>query len=205
MHRRHLSTLTLAGLLALGATAACGGDDAQVAASTTAIASVAPTVADAAAPSTATAPAPAPGGTRPTPTTSPAPTTPPAPTTVAVVEPGPLELVTRDYQFVGMPAVLRAGAYHVSVRNEGAEAHEFVLYRPTTGKSLEELAAIGPAGFLEHAELAGYLPEVPPGETLPTDVTLSPGEWTLVCFLPAAHDQQPHFAHGMTQTVTVVP
>ena len=36
-------------------------------------------------------------------------------------------------------------------------------------------------------------------------MTLEPGEWTLVCFLPAAFDEQPHFAHGMTKTITVVP
>ena len=200
MHRRYRTTLALSlvGLITLGstATASCGGDDTDAAA--TAVTASAPTVADTTAPATTAAPV--------TTSTAPATTTTAAPaTTTTVVEPGPLEIVTRDYAFDGMPDVLRAGTYQVSVHNEGAELHEFVVFRPTTGKTLEELAAIGPAGFLDHAELAAYLPGVAPGEALPAEMTLEPGEWTLVCFLPAAFDEQPHFAHGMTKTITVVP
>jgi hypothetical protein len=204
---RRTLALAAAALIAAGGAVACGSDDstspattgvAPTSASSTVVASTAPTTTSAAAPTTAAPTTAAP--------TTPAPTTAvPATSTVPVAEPGPLDIVTRDYAFQGMPAVLRAGTYQVSVHNEGAELHEFVVYRPTDGKTLEELAAIGPEGFLEHAELAAYIPGVAPGEVLPTDMVLQPGEWTLVCFIPALHDQQPHFAHGMRQTITVVP
>jgi hypothetical protein len=193
MFRRRQFLALLAGTIVLG-TAACGGDDSTD--STTPV-TVGATAEPAATDTTITAP----------PTTTHAPTTTEASTTttVAIVEPGPLQVTTRDYAFEGMPEVIRAGTYTITVTNEGAEHHEFVILRPTTGKTLEELEALGPEGIGEHAELGAFVPPFAGGTTSsPVEFTLSPGEWTVVCFIPALHDGQPHFHHGMTQTLTVV-
>lgn len=205
MFRRRQFLALLAGTIVLG-TAACGGDDSTE--STTPV-TVGATAEPAATDTTITAPSTtaAAATTTEAPATTPAPTTTESPTTttVAVVEPGPLQVTTRDYAFEGMPEVVRAGTYTLTVTNEGAEHHEFVILRPTTGKTLDELHELGPQGIGEHAELGAFVAPFAGGTTsAPVEFTLAPGEWTVVCFIPALHDGQAHYHHGMTQTLTVV-
>jgi len=196
-------------------TAACGSDHAdgpalaQAPASSVAPATSAPaTDAPASTASDSTGPpsTEASSSTEAPPSTK-APATTDAPTTTAalVAEPGPLSIVTRDYEFVGMPDTLRAGTYSISVANEGAEPHEMVIFQPTTGKSLDELEAGGPETFANDARIGGFFAPAGPGSASgPQDVTLDAGEWTVVCFIPAATDGLGHFHHGMLQTITVV-
>ena len=203
--------ITLAGcsLALVVGTAACGSDDsdgsalAQAPASSVAPATSAPT---ADAPATTASDSTGPPPTEASSSTE-APSTTAAPTTTAVpvTEPGPLSIVAREYEFVGMPDTLRAGTYTISVANEGAEPHEMVIFQPTTGKSLEELEAGGPANFPNDARVGGYFAAAGPSTASgPQDVTLDAGEWTVVCFIPAATDGLGHFHHGMVKTITVV-
>ena len=195
--------ITLAGcsLALVVGTAACGSDDSDGSALAQAPASsVAP--ADSTGPPSTEA-----SSSTEAPTTADASTTTGAPTTTAapVAEPGPLSIVAREYEFVGMPDTLRAGTYTISLNNEGAEPHEMVIFQPTTGKSLEELEAGGPANFANDARVGGFFAAAGPGTASgPQDVTLDAGEWTVVCFIPAATDGLGHFHHGMLKTITVV-
>jgi hypothetical protein len=34
-------------------------------------------------------------------------------------------------------------------------------------------------------------------------ITLAPGKYLLICYVPDAHDGKPHVAHGMVQEITI--
>ena len=196
-HRTTTATSALARSIALGAimsslvaVSACGSD------ANDSRAEAAPPVASQVVPaSTATT------------TTVEAPTTTAEQTTTTapdVFEPGRVDVTARDFEFVGMPDVLRQGVYAMSLTNQGAEAHEMVIFKPTTGKTLDELEAGGPENFVNDAEVLAYFAPAGPGSVSDADVTLEPGEYIVACFIPAAADGMGHFHHGMLQNITVV-
>jgi hypothetical protein len=125
-----------------------------------------------------------------------------APTTAPA---GPIAVTSVDYGFEGVPAELPAGRHELNFTNAGTEVHELVIFRNPEALSLEELHALGPEGAAERVELAG-LAFAEPGQPSPEPlvVELTPGEYEVVCFIPTPTDGQPHFAHGMHTTITVV-
>jgi hypothetical protein len=178
-----LATAVLFGLVA------CGDDDADTAATTSP-----PVTMAAIEPTTITEPTA-------TPTTD-APTTD-APTTEAPVEETTIDVVAADYSFTGLPTTLDAGSYTMSFANEGTEQHEIALFKNPEGLTMEELAALGPEEGPKHVEVAAIL-MAGPGSAAAEAATLelTPGEYIATCFIPTA-DGVPHFAHGMSQTLTV--
>jgi hypothetical protein len=80
-----------------------------------------------------------------------------------------------------------------------------VIFRNPEQLSLEELHTLGPEGAVQRVELAG-IAFAEPGQPAPEPlvVDLAPGEYEVVCFVPTPTDGQPHFAHGMHTTITVV-
>ncbi len=140
-------------------------------------------------------------------TTIDAPTVTEAPATTSapdVFEPGPVDVIAREYEFVGMPDVLRQGVYPMSLTNEGDEAHEMIIFQPTNGKTLDELEAGGPDNFANDAKIFAFFAPAGPGAVSEAEVTLAPGDYVVACFIPAAVDGMGHFHHGMLKNVTVV-
>jgi len=126
-----------------------------------------------------------------------------APTTT-LAPPTRLDIVAKEYEWSGLPDELPAGSYPMSFHNEGTEAHEISVFRNTENIPLEELFKLGPEGMKAKVEEAGMLISGP-GTAADHEVTLelTPGEYEVVCFIPAASDTQPHFAHGMHRTLVV--
>jgi hypothetical protein len=91
----------------------------------------------------------------------------------------------------------------MSFRNEGSEPHEIFVFRNTEGLSLDELAALGPVGIKDRVEEAGMLIGVPGAPVQETSLTLTPGTYEVVCFIPTPTDGLAHFAHGMHRTIEV--
>ena len=196
-HQTGAATSGLARSVAIGALisslialSACGSDadDAQVQA--------APPVASQVVPATTAAATPV-----DPPTSSVEQTTTSAPN---VTEPGSIDVIARDFEFVGMPDVLRQGVYPMSLTNDGDDVHEMVIFQPTTGKTLEELEAGGPDNFVNDAKVLAYFAPLAPGSVFEADVTLEPGDYMVACFVPAAVDGMGHFHHGMVKSITVV-
>jgi hypothetical protein len=129
-----------------------------------------------------------------------------APTAVAPNTSAPperLDVVARDYDWSGIPDRLPPGSYPLTLRNAGSELHEIQVFRNTEKLSLAELFALGPVEMGAHVELAGGV-LVTPGSTSDEKVLqLAEGSYEVVCFVPAAADQRPHFEHGMHRTITV--
>jgi hypothetical protein len=108
-----------------------------------------------------------------------------------------------DYDFT-FSAPLTAGERLVRVTTAAGQPHEVVFVRLAPGKTVQQVAA-----WAERPE--GPPPGEPIGGTsaiadgLSNDVHLSltPGEYGLICFIPDAKDGKPHVAHGMVKQFTV--
>lgn len=99
-----------------------------------------------------------------------------------------------------------AGDAVVGFSNDGGEEHEMILFRIAEGTSYEEAMAWIEENadsdeeppFMQdfHGGFAG------PGGRTEVAVTFTPGEWMMICFIPAA-DGTPHYAKGMHRQVTI--
>lgn len=115
-----------------------------------------------------------------------------------------LTLTTFDYGFKWSKP-LTAGHHTVRVQNNGPQEHEVELVQLPPGKKIEDMLAwIGgdmksPPPGKAMAGIVGILP----GHHASFDVTIVPGDWGLICFLPDMKDGKPHFMHGMATQVAV--
>jgi hypothetical protein len=118
--------------------------------------------------------------------------------------PRPTALVRlSDYDFAIDPP-LSAGTHVIRIRNMAAQPHELLLVRLAPGNTDVDLLA-----WLETEE--GPPPGMPiggvvglaQGEANNIEVTLEPGAYALLCFVPDRADGRPHFMHGMTTTILV--
>jgi hypothetical protein len=120
--------------------------------------------------------------------------------------PARLDVVATEYEWSGLPEALPAGSYPLSFSNVGAEAHEISIFRNREDRPLEELFELGPEGIKGAVDMVGTLiagPDAAAGQEL--TIALTPGEYDVVCFLPATSDRRPHFTHGMHRTLVVTP
>jgi plastocyanin len=108
-----------------------------------------------------------------------------------------------DYRF-GLSAPLAAGTQTVRVRNAASQSHEVLFARLAPGKTAADLAAWAekPAGP-PPGEPIGGTTGMAPGTWNDVTLSLTPGEYALLCFIPDAKDGKPHIAHGMMQQITI--
>ncbi|HSA55317.1 MAG TPA: hypothetical protein VLE53_06410 [Gemmatimonadaceae bacterium] len=108
-----------------------------------------------------------------------------------------------DYTFT-LSDSLEAGMQTIRVENAAQQPHEVFLVQFAPGKSMPDL--------LKWAETyqgpppgkpMGGIAAIGSGQHAFFTVTLTPGEYGLLCFVPDAKDGKPHIAHGMMQTLKV--
>lgn len=123
----------------------------------------------------------------------------------AAAEPTPDVVVTMsDYTFA-FSTPLTAGAHTVRVENAGPQVHEITFERLADGKSLQDYVAWGKAG------MKGPPPSHPVGGVIgPTigghayfTISLTPGKYLVLCYVPDEKDQKAHVEHGMIQEITI--
>lgn len=108
-----------------------------------------------------------------------------------------------DYDFT-MSKPLAAGTQTLRFRNTAAQPHEMFIARLAPGKTPGDLL-----GWIEKregpppAEPLGGITGIAPGREIVIPLTLTKGDYALICFVPDAKDGKPHLAHGMVKTVTV--
>lgn len=109
-----------------------------------------------------------------------------------------------DYGF-GLSAPLTAGTHTIQVKNAGPQVHELNIEQLAPGKSLADVQrwmAGGMKGEPPTRPVGGFEgPSV--GMVGWFTVTLAPGKYLLICYVPDAKDGKPHVAHGMVQEITV--
>ncbi len=115
----------------------------------------------------------------------------------------PGRVVLDDYGFVVQPA-WRAGRHTLRVENRAAQPHELVVFRLAHGKRAADvvrwagtLAGPAPGTLVAGTTALGR------GQTVTLALTLTPGAYALLCFLPDATDGRSHVQHGMTRELTV--
>lgn len=99
---------------------------------------------------------------------------------------------------------LQAGKQTIRVKNVAKQGHEVVILKLAPGRKAADVLA-----WMEKME--GPPPGMPIGGTTPMaqgeeniiTLDLAPGEYALICFVPDAKDGKPHFAHGMSQEITI--
>jgi hypothetical protein len=117
-----------------------------------------------------------------------------------------------DYSFE-LPGRVAAGPQVWNVANQGAEAHELVIYRPAPELTADELVALltaaesppgtGTGAPAEQPFVAvGGMQALSGGRSGWVVLDLEPGEYVAVCYVPTA-DGVPHLMLGMIQTFTV--
>lgn len=100
---------------------------------------------------------------------------------------------------------LKAGTQTIRMVNDGHQTHEAALFKFAPGKSAPDLVAweAGGAKGPPPGSLYGGTAPMDPGASADFSVTLDPGDYALVCFVPDAGDGKAHIAHGMAQAVKI--
>jgi hypothetical protein len=121
----------------------------------------------------------------------------------ATTLPADIEMKLTDYAFA-LSQPLTAGSHVIRVVNDAQQTHEVQVVRLAPGKTAADVAK-----WIEKMD------GPPPGEPLSGisglgvgraasfPLTLTPGEYALLCFIPDAKDGKPHTAHGMMQQIHV--
>jgi uncharacterized cupredoxin-like copper-binding protein len=108
-----------------------------------------------------------------------------------------------DYGYRSSTPITRA-TREVVVRNDGAQPHEIELARLLPGKTMADLAAWAQKmDSPPPAEFIGGVSPLAPGKSNDLALSLKPGHYAMLCFLPDAKDHAPHIAHGMVHEFTV--
>jgi len=122
----------------------------------------------------------------------------------AATLPGDVEIDLSDYAF-RLSTPLTAGSHVIRVVNDAQQTHEVQVVRLAPGKTPADVAAWvekmqGPPPGEPLSGVAG----LGVGETASFPLTLTPGNYALLCFIPDAKDGKPHVAHGMMQEFKVI-
>ena len=117
--------------------------------------------------------------------------------------PADVELKLNDYGF-GLSTPLTSGAHVIRVVNTAPQTHEVVLVRLAPGKTAADVASwIEKQQGPPPGEPLGGVAGLGVGQTATFPVTLTPGDYAMLCFIPDAKDGKPHVAHGMMQNIKV--
>jgi uncharacterized cupredoxin-like copper-binding protein len=127
----------------------------------------------------------------------------PAPEQASLPMPPDVTLTFQDYGYATSGPLTR-GYHRLLVHNDGKQSHELELARLAPGKSpadipawIESMKGPPPASFL------GGVGPLAPGQENELSLTLTPGRYVMLCFIPDAKDGKPHTAHGMMHDFVV--
>jgi hypothetical protein len=113
-------------------------------------------------------------------------------------------VTTTDFAF-SFPDTMQAGAITFEIVNHGAELHHMQIVRLEQGKTMADFGAAmqvqgPPPAWVTF--LGGPQGGVPHGPATNATVTLTPGNYVALCFIPGP-DGKPHIAKGMLKPFTV--
>ena len=115
-----------------------------------------------------------------------------------------VDITLSEYAFK-LSRPLTAGTHTIRVENAGSQMHEVVIERLAEGRSLADFLSRAQRGMQgpPPSTFVGGVTGPDAGKRGYTTVTLTPGRYLLLCYVPDAKDGKPHFAHGMALEVTV--
>lgn len=124
--------------------------------------------------------------------------------TVAAEPKSDVTVTLSDYAFAPSRP-LTAGTHTIRIENSGPQIHELAIERLAPGKTLadwQKWMAGGMRGEPVSLPIGGFAgPDK--GKVGWLTVTLTPGNYLLLCYVPDVKDGAPHLAHGMVKEITV--
>lgn len=114
-------------------------------------------------------------------------------------------MVARNYAFQ-VADTIPAGLTTLVLQNKGSEAHEAILVRLDSGKTIADLlrSAATPGPDPAWATAAGGPAAALAGRESNATLLLAPGHYGVLCGVPTP-DGKPHFTMGMAKDLTVSP
>jgi hypothetical protein len=108
-----------------------------------------------------------------------------------------------DYSFT-LSKPLAAGRQMIKVENAASQPHEIVLIQLAPGKTIQDVAKwVADMKGPPPGKPIGGIPGFTKGKNTYFEVSLEPGDYGMICFVPDAKDGKPHFEHGMMQQIKV--
>lgn len=109
-----------------------------------------------------------------------------------------------DFGFVG-PKTLKPGATTFRLVNDGKELHHLTLIKLAKGKTLKDFAEATKNPGPPPTWITGVGGPNPaaPGATAEATLSLEPGEYVMICFIPSPGERAPHATKGMVSSFTV--
>jgi hypothetical protein len=127
--------------------------------------------------------------------------------TAGVRRPAPHEVVitTTEFSFRA-PDTIPAGLTRIRLFNKGSEPHHVQLARLDDGRTIGELrdSLTAKAALPSWVTFVGGPNDPAPGAPSEVIVSLVPGSYAMLCFIPSA-DGVPHLAKGMIRDLVVAP
>lgn len=122
----------------------------------------------------------------------------------AALPPADIVMTLNDYSFE-TSAPITAGTRTIRVDNIAAQAHEVLVVRLEPGKGAMDFAqfVLKPEGT-PPGRIVGGTTGIASGSMNQITLTLEPGRYALLCFLPDAKDGKAHIAHGMVKEIEIL-
>lgn len=123
---------------------------------------------------------------------------------IAVAPKPAIHLVLADYNFK-FNKTLTAGTHVIHAVNVAKQGHEVEFFQLAPGKTITDMVSWieGPMTTPPPGKPMAGIVLMMPGATGEFRITLTPGEWGAICFIPDAKDGKRHYMHGMTAQYTV--
>jgi uncharacterized cupredoxin-like copper-binding protein len=129
-----------------------------------------------------------------------------APAAPAAAKPTVVTIHTNEFAF-SAPKTVAAGTITFHMVNDGKQIHHVAIVKLLHGRTAADyMAALknpGPPPAWA-VDVGGPNAAVPGGSSDAT-ITLEPGRYALVCFIPSPGDPAPHLMKGMVADLTVTP
>jgi len=120
------------------------------------------------------------------------------------VAPAPDVTMTLDDYTFNTSAPITTATKTIRIRNVAAQSHEVVIMKLDAGVTPEQfLQALEKPQGPPPGKILGGVTGIAKGRTIDLTATFTPGDYTLLCFVPDAKDGKPHIAHGMVKNFTV--
>jgi len=108
-----------------------------------------------------------------------------------------------DYSFTTSSPITTA-TKTIRIRNAAAQSHEVVIMKLDAGVTPEQfLQALEKPQGPPPGKILGGVTGIARGHTIDLTASFTPGDYTLLCFVPDAKDGKPHIAHGMVKNFSV--
>lgn len=115
-----------------------------------------------------------------------------------------IDVVLKDFTF-GLPNTIKSGPHTYKVTNKGPQPHEMAMMKLAPGKTIDDVKAAlqSQAGGPPPGDFVGGAGALAPGSSAWLKISLEPGNYVAVCFVPDPASGKAHAELGMITAFSV--